>query len=176
MQMICLLRLHCLLMALLLVDMAVGQSTAMNAKNVLFVEYSLEGADYSINYERIIINAKKVFYTLHAGIFISGDRKAIPLGLDINTGHGNHHADFTITLIPLVQKHYYIGSNQADNDKFLYIFPGAGYRYQKPKGGFFLRALAGPMIILDPQENDFWNMNPSVKFNVSVGAGISFGR
>jgi len=152
------------------------QQKINNEKNTIFLEYSFEGLHYSLNYERIIINSKSLFYSLRAGVSAAQNRIGFPFGGSINSGHNAHHAEFTVVLTPMIEKHYLLGSNNVDNDAFLYIFPALGYRYQKYDGGFFFHGVVGPMVILDPTENDFWNMDPVTKLSFSIGAGITFGK
>ena len=145
-------------------------------KNSFFAEYTLEGPVYSINYDRIFAQSARINYHFRAGFSFVKNKIAFPVGGGITTGRKNHHAEFSLTVTPLVEKKEVNYGSGSENDKFIYLFHGAGYRYQKPSGGIFFRAMAGPAIILDPAEGDFWNMNPRVKFSFSLSAGFSFGR
>jgi hypothetical protein len=127
------------------------QQKINNEKNSIFLEYSYEGLHYSLNYERIIINSKSLYYSVRAGVSIAENRIGFPFGGSVITGHNSHHAEFALVLTPMIEKHYLIGSNNVDKDKFIYVFPAAGYRYQKYDGGFFFHAVLGPMVILDPE-------------------------
>ncbi len=146
------------------------------SRNTFFAEYAFEGPEYSINYDRIIASGSKLEYSFRIGFSVLKDKIAFPIGAGIITGIKEHHAEFSMTITPLIKKVEFTNGAGSDNDAFIYLFPGIGYRYQKPSGGIFLRAVAGPVIILDPAENDFWNMDPEVRFSFSIGAGISFGR
>ena len=145
-------------------------------KNTFFAEYVLEGPEYSINYDRIFANTPKLAYDFRIGFSVLKDMIAFPFGAGIITGVNDHHAEFSITITPLINRIELTNGTGFDNDMFIYLFPCAGYRYQKPGGGIFFRAMAGPAIILDPAEGDFWNMDPEVKISFSVGAGFSFGK
>ena len=163
------------LLFLFLLSSAEAQDHPM-VKNTFFAEYALEGPAYSVNYDRIFIQSRKLNYDFRVGFSVTNNKLAFPVGAGIFTGHSDHHAEFSLTVTPLVEKKTVAYGNGTDNDKFIYLFPGAGYRYQRPMGGFFFKAMAGPAIILDPPEGDFWNMDPKVKFSFSLGAGISFGK
>jgi hypothetical protein len=148
----------------------------INCRNAFFAEYALEGPEYSINYDRIFAHTPKLEYSFRLGFSVLKDKIAFPIGAGIITGRKEHHVEFSMTITPLINKVELTNGTGSDNDAFIYLFPGAGYRYQKPSGGIFLRVLAGPAIILDPAESDFWNMDPKVRFSFSLGAGVSFGK
>jgi hypothetical protein len=145
-------------------------------KNTFFAEYSLEGPDYSVNYDRVFASSEKFNYSLRAGFSVLKDQIAFPLGINVFSGKRVHHAEFSLTFTPLIVRHAIDSIGRTDTDKFLYLIPGAGYRYQKNSSGLFIRAIAGPMIILDPRSGDFWNMDPQVRFSFSLGMGYSFGK
>ncbi len=150
-----------------------AQEQSAEAKNSVFAEYVLEGPAYSINYERIFASSISLHYYFRAGFSAVKDKMALPLGAGVFTGNQYHHADFGLMVTPLVEKKEVYGGG-TDNDTFIYLFPGAGYRFQKPAGGLHFRVMAGPAIILDPAEGDFWNMDPKLRFSFSIGAGYSF--
>jgi hypothetical protein len=142
------------------------------AKNTFFIDYMLEGSDYAVKYDRIFAHGKSIYYSAGIGFSFLKNQVAFPVELNIVGGKNEHHPELSLCAIPLVIKHESFGA--IDNDKFIYLFPAVGYRFQKPGNGLFLRFLAGPLIILDPTEGDFWNMDPKVKFSFSLGAGFSF--
>ena len=76
--------------------------------------------------------------------------------------------------MPYIDKYKSFLSKNDLSDKYIYIIPGIGYRYQKQNGGFFFKAVLSPMIILDPRSNDFWKMNPEIYVAGSIGFGLSF--
>ena len=51
---------------------------------------------------------------------------------------------FGITLEPFVDhdKTFLSGSAANESDKYLYVIPAAGYRFQPAKGGFFFKITA----------------------------------
>ncbi len=59
-------------------------------------------------------------------------------------------------------------------DKYIYLVPAFGYRFQKSSGGFFFKALASPTVILDPPSGNFWHMDPQLSFTLSLCLGLSF--
>lgn len=163
-----------LLTCMLISSAVVHGQVKMQGRNAVYADYSLEGPVYSINYDRIFAQSAKLNYFFRAGFSIINDQAAFPLGVGLITGHNDHHFELAMLFIPLVESKKTGGV--TDNDKFIYLFPAAGYRYQKSDGGIFFHALAGPMIILDPAEGDFWQMDPMVKFSFSLGLGFNFGQ
>lgn len=145
------------------------------AKNAFFVELATRGPLYSINYDRIFRQGNKLDYSFNAGFSIARNAVSFPVGIHFITEGGQHHAECGITFIPYIDyKHHLAGSNKNQSDKYLYINPGIGYRYQKSTTGIFLKAMAGPSVFLDPPSDDFWNMDPKLYAFGSIGLGISF--
>ena len=148
----------------------------LNAQNSVYLEAASKGPLYSLNYDRIFRRGEKLDYSFRAGFSIERDAVSFPLGFNFITGHDEHHAEFSFTLVPYF--HYYdeqVAINYSDkSDKYLYLHPGAGYRFQYPERSLFLKAAIGPSLLLDPQEGDFWNMDPKVYIFASVGGGICF--
>jgi hypothetical protein len=156
-----------------------GITSAQNnnrlAKNAFYAELASRGPVYSINYDRIFRQGDKLAYSFSAGFSILNNAISFPLGIHFITGTGDHHAEFGISFIPYIDyKHDIIGSDKTDADKYLYINPSVGYRYQKKITGLFFKAVVGPSIFLDPPSNDFWNMDPKLYAFGSIGLGISF--
>ena len=145
------------------------------AKNTAFVEWSSQGPLYSVNYDRIIRQGEKMSYSIRAGFSLEKKAFSFPVGFSALTGAKDHHAEFSLLFIP------YIDQGQKDKtltkenaDKYVYINPGIGYRYQKSGGGLFIKVAAGPSIFLDPPSDDFWKMDPKLDAFVSAGVGFSF--
>lgn len=152
---------------------AIGQEPARNA---VYTELASRGPGYSINYDRIFRRGDKLDYSFSAGFSIAKNSVAFPVGIHFITGANDHHAEFGVTLIPYIDyKHDLTGSStKTESDKYLYINPGAGYRYQKSNTGLFFKATIGPSVFLDPPSDDFWNMDPKLYAFGSIGVGISF--
>ena len=146
-----------------------------SAKNAVYIELASRGPVYSINYDRIIRQRNSLAYSFSAGVSIEKNAFSFPLGIHFIKGIKDHHAEFGLTVIPYVQyTDQLAGSYKGSTDKYLYINPGIGYRYQKSNTGIFLKATIGPSIFLDPPSDDFWNMDPKLYGFGSLGVGISF--
>jgi len=90
------------------------------------------------------------------------------------TGQSASHAEFSITAVPYIETYKDLFSGNNLSDKKLYLIPGAGYRYQKPGGGFFFKVIVAPVIYLDPPSDHFWKMDTKVYPGITGGAGFSF--
>ena len=147
-----------------------------NAQNAIYLETASKGPVYSFNYDRIVRQGDKLVYSIRAGFSFERDAVSFPVGFNFITGYNDHHAEFGLTLIPYFQ--YYdkqLAANYSDkSDKYIFLHPGVGYRFQRPERSLFLKAVVGPSLVLDPQAGDFWNMDPKVYFFGSVGGGITF--
>jgi len=147
-----------------------------SAKNSIFFEAASKGPLYSLNYDRIIRQGETMAYSLRAGFSIEKNALSFPVGFNFITGSYDHHVEFGLTIIPYFD--YYEDNPVIDyadkSDKYIYVNPAVGYRFQKPERSFFFKAAIGPSIFLDPPSNDFWAMDPKLDFFGSVSAGISF--
>lgn len=145
------------------------------ANNAIFLEGATRGPVYSINYDRMIHRGATMAQSIRGGISIYGNKVGFPVGLSFITGQSAHHCDFGLTVIPFIDYNaHLIGSNDYDADKFIFVNPFFGYRYQKKTNGVFLKASAGPSLFLDPPSNDFWNMDPRWYAFASIAIGVSF--
>ncbi|HKO80145.1 MAG TPA: hypothetical protein VJU78_07120 [Chitinophagaceae bacterium] len=157
--------------------MANGQRiNESSARNAVYIDLASRGPIYSINYDRIFRQGEKVDYSFNAGFSIAKNAVSFPVGIHFITTNSDHHAELGVTFIPYIeQKPALAGSaGKGDVDKYLYINPGIGYRYQKSTGGIFLKAAVGPSVFLDPPSDDFWKMDPKLYAFGSIGVGISF--
>ena len=147
-----------------------------SARNAVYAELASRGPGYSINYDRIFRQGNKLNYSFSAGFSITKNSVAFPVGIHVITGADKHHAEFGVTFIPYIDhKHSLVGNNsKSDADKYLFINPSAGYRYQATNTGLFFKAAIGPSVFLDPPSDDFWNMDPKLYAFGSIAVGISF--
>jgi len=171
---------HCIFFAsafIFYTGIASGQGISeRSVRNAVYIELASRGPVYYINYDRIFRQGDKLDYSFSVGFSIAKNAVSFPFGIHFITGVKDHHAEFGVTFIPYIDyKHHLIGSNtKSDSDKYLYINPAVGYRYQKSNTGLFLKALIGPSVFLDPPSDDFWNMDPKLYTFGSIGVGISF--
>ncbi len=144
------------------------------AHHTLYVDVASKGAYYSVNYDRVFHRGTKFTKSWRAGFSLLKDAVACPLGVHFFTGQYAHHAEFSVTLVPYIEQYKNLFSGNNLSDKKIYIIPGAGYRYQPARGGFFFKAVAAPVIYLDPRSDNFWKMDGKIYAGINVGAGYSF--
>jgi hypothetical protein len=153
-----------------------AQSTQNNniARHTVYADFASKGAYYSLNYDRIFNRGEQLTKSYRAGFSVLKNAIAFPLGINFFTGQDVHHFEFGITIVPYIENYQKLFSPGNLSDKKFYIIPGAGYRYQKPEGGFFFKAVASPLIYLDPSSGNFWKMDGKVYPGITIGAGVSF--
>lgn len=150
------------------------KDTTFLSRNTIYLDLASKGAFYSVNYDRIFHQGDKITYSFRLGFSILKDAVALPIGINLFTGKENSHAEFSLSIMPYIDQYKSFLSKNDLSDKYLYIIPGIGYRYQKRIGVFFFKAVLSPMIILDPPSGDFWNMDPKVYATGNIGIGLSF--
>ncbi len=150
------------------------KDTIFSSKNTFYIDFCTKGAFYSINYDRIFYGKNRIYLTYRFGFSILTDAIAFPVGINLFTGKKNSHLEYSLTVVPYIDHYKSLGSDNDLSDKYLYVIPGLGYRFQKPKGGFFIKAVISPTIFLDPPSDDFWNMDPKLYFTANMGIGLTF--
>ncbi|HWC53717.1 MAG TPA: hypothetical protein VG676_09050 [Chitinophagaceae bacterium] len=163
-----------LLFVMIVCVLSIHAQNNFTARNTIYVDGTSKGAYYSVNYDRIFSQGEKFSKSYRAGFSIMSHVIAFPLGIQFFTGHQQDHFEFGVTVVPYIENFEKLFSPGNLSDKKIYLIPGAGYRYQKPVGGFFFKIIAGPIIYLDPPSDNFWKMDGKVYPGGSIGAGISF--
>ena len=143
-------------------------------KNTLFIEGGGKGRYYSINYDRLFKQGKKLIFSWRAGFSILPHDLSIPVAVSAFTKGLQHHLEFSLGLTPYIKDYKTFLSKNDLSDKQFYITPGVSTRYQKIKGGFFCSAGIDPLIFMDPPSDNFWNFSPEFKPSAHLAAGISF--
>ncbi|MEI7736532.1 MAG: hypothetical protein WCI49_13770 [Ferruginibacter sp.] len=143
-------------------------------RNTLYADFATRGAYYSVNYDRIFKEGRQFTKSYRAGFSATDKTIALPIGINFFTGHQASHMEISLTLVPYIDNYKSFLSSIDLSDKKMLIIPGVGYRYQKPEGGFFFRAVAAPAIDLDPPSDYFWKMDGKLYPVLTIGAGYSF--
>jgi hypothetical protein len=154
--------------------MRIAKTQDITARNTVYADFLSRDVYYSINYDRVFSEGEKFNKSYRAGFSVFRNIIALPLGINFFSGQGNSHFEFGVTLMPYVEDYKKLFSSGSLSDKKLDIIPGAGYRYQKPGGGFFFKIIAAPIIHLDPRSDNFWKMDGKLYPGGSIGAGVSF--
>jgi hypothetical protein len=144
------------------------------SKNTFYLELASKGSIYSVNFDHIFRRGDKLSYSYRIGFSIEKNGISFPVGINMITGKKSHHAEFGLTLIPYIEQYKTFLSGNNVSDKYLYIIPSVGYRFQPHNGGFFLKAGVSPLIFLDPPSDNFWKMDPRLFFYGNAGVGFSF--
>jgi len=144
------------------------------SRNTFYIDFSSKGAYYSINYDRVFSIGKKLCYSYRLGFSVLENAIALPLGINLCTGKGSSHAEFSLTLMPYMDEYKSFLSSNDLSDKYLYVIPAVGYRYQKRRGGLFFKLALSPMLVLDPPSSNFWKMDPKMYAAGNIGVGWSF--
>ena len=145
-----------------------------NARNTFFAEYLSTDNFFSVNYDRVFRKGSSFSVSYRVGLAAGKNSIGLPVSISFFSGEGNSHAEFCLVVLPFVEDYKYLFSYGNRSDKKAYIIPGAGYRYQKPEGGFFFRSIVTPVISLDPRSDNFWKMDGKLLPGVTVAAGYSF--
>ncbi len=144
------------------------------AKNTVYAGYARIGTYYFINFDRVFSQGSTFSKSFHAGISLLKNDIAFPLGINFFTGKQAHHAEFSLTLVPAIERFSYLFKPGNLSDKKFYILPAAGYRYQKPGGGFFGKIQAGPVFYFDPASDNNTKTDSRTYAGITVGIGQSF--
>ncbi|MFZ1529237.1 MAG: hypothetical protein WAT19_10820 [Ferruginibacter sp.] len=144
------------------------------AKNTVYAGYARIGTYYAINYDRVFSQGTTFSKSFNAGISLLKTDIAFPIGINFFTGHQQHHAEFSLSVVPYIERYNYLFKPGNLSDKKLYILPAAGYRYQKPGGGFFGKIQAGPVFYFDPASDSNTKTDSRVYPGIIVGIGGNF--
>ncbi|QHT69276.1 hypothetical protein GXP67_22875 [Rhodocytophaga rosea] len=143
-------------------------------KNIIFLEAGGKGPVYSLNYERIFRQGKKLSYSYRLGFSILREDFSVPVAFTAFTSPGSHHLELSLGLTPEVHKYRTFLSGDNLSDKYLYITPGIGYRYQKREGRLMVSAGVSPLIFFDPPSDDVFNVKPEFKPSAQLALGFCF--
>lgn len=151
------------------------QVPAITAKrSSVYFQYLAGTPRYSLQYDRIFSKKARYSWAYSAGLAKGNEGLGLPLGLSLLTGKEAHHAELNLTLIPYIHHYKALLSTNNTSDKYFYIVPGVGYRYQKATGGLFGRFTIAPLILLDPPSDNFWRMHSKMQASASVALGYCF--
>jgi hypothetical protein len=144
------------------------------ARNTFYIELATPGAGNSINYDRVFKIKTKSAMSYRIGFGINRTEMALPIGINYLLGRNGSFADFSLTVTPSITNYKKLFSPGNLSDKKVTIAPAAGYRYQSPAKGVFLKVAAAPVLLLDPPSDNFWKMDTQLYFNVCAAVGYSF--
>jgi hypothetical protein len=149
-------------------------------RNTIYIELGGQSLIGSLNYDRLFRVNKKVKTSFSAGFGTFGDYTkggydeyySLPLSYNFLFGKKNSHLELGIGIVIFAEAYledysydikyptYIQGNDFYTNqiDIATYITPKIGYRFQKPKGGFFFKVAFTPLL-------NFFNRQEGVKKN-----------
>lgn len=151
-----------------------GQKYEGLAKNTVYAGYAHIGTYCFISYDRVFSQGSIFNKSFNAGVSLSKNDIAFPVGINFFTGKHQHHAEFSLTLVPYIERFNYLFKPGNLSDKKFFILPTAGYRYQKPGGGFFGKIQAGPFFYVDPASDSNTKTDSRIYTGVIIGIGQNF--
>jgi hypothetical protein len=175
------------------------QKDTLQTRNTIYFEAFGQGLINSLNYDRIVTVASNFKTSLTVGISNWGymfDEPhfkiraiGIPVSYNYLRGRKNHHFELglgaTYENIKVEYKSILFnlffdnGSNDQFNDNIdvVYFNLKAGYRYQKPEGGFFFRYTLTPIIPLytkDSSKTDDGTNNFNTTYSDFSSSSLKF--
>jgi len=137
------------------------ENNSVIAKNNVYASLGGPGIYFSLIYERIVLNDKKFSLGIKGGIgtglssVLFPDEFNFPIGVYFLYGKRNSHLDLSMNVTSyLLQQYDYTKDNNYKELRLL-VVPSVSYRYQKPEGGFLLRAGFSPIININSITNSF---------------------
>ena len=151
------------------------------SKNTLFVEGMGNSLVYGLNYDRILINKEKwkftgrlgfsYFYQRHDqySIFNFPSEFSFLIGKSKNFFETGVGATYYFETIPQAY-----ASSQDKIAQYAYLFTRLGYRYQRPQGGFFLKAGLNIVFPLTEDSKYVFLYSEFIWIYGGVGIGYTF--
>ena len=160
----------------------IAQGSSVHKGPIFYLEISgNSGPAVSGNAEHLIFSTGKLFINGHMGYGIGkvdgNSAYAIPVGINVFHGIKSSHLEVGLGLTYVKgYRAYYLG-REAVLSKALYFAPNIAYRFQKPSGGFFLRATFTPLFrIKEYAEPDRFPDSMKTHANFGVALGYFFAR
>ena len=148
------------------------------AKTAVYLELAGNGGLYSLNVEHSIsqrFNARIGFASWSTEQMFGGEEKFFTIPVMLNTffGPGNHKLEVGAGFMFGSEKYESDPqgfSGREDSKESIFNLTGvAGYRYQKPTGGFLFRAGVTPFLNLSGAEDPYPDSGLMISGGVSVG-------
>ncbi|GAB2502737.1 hypothetical protein [Algoriphagus taiwanensis] len=151
------------------------------AKNAIYLDLGGNAGQYAFSYGRLFHEKGLLKVIGSAGFALWADRvqgktvfnPAVPLEVSGLIGKRDHHLELGFGVTPHLATSLNFNSETSElEDKVVFesLLPfRIGYRYQKPKGGFFFRIGYTPFFNVPVGGREDWSFEPRF-------AGISFGK
>ncbi|MEJ7829324.1 MAG: hypothetical protein WKF91_14035 [Segetibacter sp.] len=143
-------------------------------RNVFYLEGATKASYYSLNYDHIFRAGQKLKISYSVGFSLLKESISFPMGLHFIRGNKEHHPELSLYVNPYIKYYKNVFDNTSTSDKYLFITPTMGYRFQSSRSRFFLKVQAGPLLSLDPASDNFWRMEPKTYPYGSAAFGLAF--
>jgi hypothetical protein len=149
-----------------------------SAKNTIYLEYLGSTLSYSINYDRIIFQKRKLKSSLIVGGALLYRYEiyypCFKVGNILFIGNRNNHFEIGagITYLEQVTDSY---KNGIEHTKALILDARIGYRYKKPDGGFFFNIAFVPLVALTVFQDAYDDYGDSRYEGIQPFGAIGFG-
>ena len=148
---------------------------------VLYTELGGGSSLLTINAEHIVFKLPRWYVNARVGYgyaIVNGyERSGTPVGINLFRFVGNHHPEIGLGISYIEGIERYTSWGEQRWNRGLYAYASIGYRFQRPQGGMFFKALWNPLFQLR-------EYNPDPNFVVGeaspywwgVSAGYFFNR
>lgn len=160
---------------LLIISLVAKSLDAQIAKNTVYLELLGNGALYSINYDRILLDAEKfkISSSIGYGSYRNENFEGIPFEVNFLFGHKHYFEIGTgisyIKGLTQMEPEYSWGVVSTT----IYNTYRIGYRFQKDKKGLFFKVAVIPFVRLYEYEETF-KTDTDNAFFVYVGAAVGY--
>ncbi len=160
---------------LFIISLVAKSSGAQIAKNTVYLEFLGNGGLYSINFDRILVDAEKfkISSSIGYGSYPNENIEGIPFEVNFLFGH-KHYFELGTGIS------YIKGLTQVEPDhsygvisSTIYNTYRIGYRYQKDVKGFFFKVAVIPFVRVYEYE-EFFKSDPDKAFFLSLGAAVGY--
>lgn len=146
---------------------------------IVYAELFGAGGALTLNVEHKLFDFGRHMVTARGGFgkhksFGNSHRqfKGIPVSVNIIRGKGNHHREVGAGLT-------YVEGNQSEVafnliNKSIYFVSFLGYRYQRPGGGFFLKAQVTPLVKIKEYSESLVYRGQVGRFGASFGICLGY--
>jgi hypothetical protein len=148
---------------------------------VVYLELGGACSLLSMNVEHVVFKLPRWYVNARVGYgyaVINGfERSGTPVGVNIFKFTGNHHPEIGagISYIEGIER-YRAGSDTRWN-RGLYAYAALGYRFQRPQGGMFFKALWNPLFQLREYNPDpYFVIGKASPYWWALSAGYFFDR
>lgn len=159
----------------------INAQTAPSFKGpVVYHELGGPSSLLTANVEHVIWKLPRWYVNARVGygyLLINGyERSGVPVGITLFRFQGNHHMEIGggFSYIEGIERYYIAGENRWNRG--IYAYGAVGYRFHRPQGGMFFRALWNPLFQLkeyNPDQSFQYREASPYWWGLSVGYAIS---